>query len=59
MAAKKKISKGKRVKKTAARKRSRKQDRLVCTECGREMVVDNWGVSDRSVYCCGRVMECK
>lgn len=59
MPAKKKSVRGRRTKKAAVRKTSRKQDRLFCPECGREVVVSSWGVSDRSIYCCGRVMECR
>jgi hypothetical protein len=35
------------------------QSRVTCIECGRELWVSNWGASERSIYCCGRVMEKK
>ncbi len=35
------------------------KDRVVCYECGRELSVDKWGLTERAIYCCGRVMEKK
>jgi hypothetical protein len=39
--------------------KSASQDRVLCFECGRELVISNWGSTERSIYCCGKVMESK
>ncbi len=32
---------------------------LVCALCAREVVVNNWGISGKSLWCCGRPMKKK
>jgi hypothetical protein len=34
----------------------KKGSRLVCIPCGREVVVDCCGASDRTIWCCGKPM---
>ncbi|MBN1594977.1 hypothetical protein JW933_03530 [candidate division FCPU426 bacterium] len=60
MPAKKKSAKKKAVKKVAkkaVKKRAvPKKPRMVCFECGREMIVDKWGVAENTMICCGKEM---
>jgi len=35
----------------------RKGEKLVCVPCGREVVVNNWGVSGSTLWCCGKPMK--
>ncbi|MGE5280690.1 MAG: hypothetical protein ACM3L6_08120 [Deltaproteobacteria bacterium] len=37
----------------------RKGMRLVCVPCGRQVIVDACGVSERTVWCCGKPMAHK
>ena len=37
----------------------KKGTRLVCVPCRREVIVSNWGISDATLWCCGKPMEKK
>lgn len=37
----------------------KKGARLACVPCGREVVVDCCGVSERTIWCCGKPMAKK
>lgn len=37
----------------------KKGDKLVCVPCGREVEVDCCGVSQTTLWCCGKPMEKK
>lgn len=32
-------------------------DRLSCAPCGREVVVNSCGISEKVIWCCGRPMK--
>ncbi len=34
----------------------KKGSRLVCVPCGREVIVDACGVSQQTIWCCGKPM---
>lgn len=36
-----------------------KGSKLACIPCGREVVVDCCGVSERTLWCCGKPMKAK
>lgn len=35
----------------------KKGQKLVCVLCAREVVISNWGISSRSLWCCGKPMK--
>ncbi|MDD5019600.1 MAG: hypothetical protein PHH75_03190 [Candidatus Omnitrophica bacterium] len=37
----------------------KKGSRLVCVPCGREVVVDDCGISRQTIWCCGKPMAGK
>lgn len=37
----------------------KKGDKLMCVPCGREVVVDSCGVSEATLWCCGKPMKKK
>ena len=39
--------------------KDKKGTKLVCALCAREVVVSNWGISSRSLWCCGKPMKKK
>ena len=42
-----------------AKVKAKKGDKLVCVPCGREVVVDNCGISRTTLWCCGKPMKKK
>lgn len=34
----------------------KKGSRLVCVPCGREVIVDACGISEQTIWCCGKPM---
>lgn len=40
-----------------AKAKIKKGAKLICVPCGREVVVDNCGISETAVLCCGVPME--
>ena len=39
--------------------RRKKGQKLVCIPCGREIIIDNWGASKKTLWCCGKPMGSK
>lgn len=39
-----------------AEKKITKGSRLICSPCGREIVVTDCGITKRTLWCCGRSM---
>lgn len=37
----------------------KKGQRIVCVPCGRETIITNAGISERTIWCCGRPMSKK
>ncbi|MDO8488696.1 MAG: hypothetical protein Q7S42_01080 [Candidatus Omnitrophota bacterium] len=37
----------------------KKGAKLVCVPCGREAIISNFGVSGRTIWCCGKAMQGK
>ncbi len=37
----------------------KKEEKLVCVPCGREVTISNIGISDTTILCCGRPMKHK
>lgn len=37
----------------------KKGQKLVCVPCGREVVVDSCGISESTLWCCGKPMRPK
>ncbi len=37
----------------------KKGSRLVCVPCGREVIVDACGISQQTIWCCGKPMFSK
>ena len=35
----------------------KKGQKLVCVPCGREVIMDCCGISDTTIWCCGRPMK--
>jgi len=42
-----------------AKTKIRKGSRLVCAPCGREVIINECGISERAIICCGRPMRKK
>ena len=40
-----------------AKAKLKKGVRLACVPCGREVVIDNCGISRTTLWCCGRPMK--
>ena len=39
--------------------KAKKGSKLVCIPCGREVVIDNYGLSGSTLWCCGKAMSKK
>ena len=39
-----------------AKAKVRKGEKMVCSPCGREVIIDNCGASQRTIWCCGKPM---
>ncbi len=39
------------------KKSIKKGSKLVCVPCGREVIVDECGMSERTIWCCGKPMK--
>lgn len=37
----------------------KKGGRLVCVPCGREVIINNCGISRTTLWCCGKAMQRK
>jgi len=37
----------------------KKEEKLVCVPCGREATISNMGISETTIFCCGRPMKPK
>lgn len=37
----------------------KKEEKLVCVPCGREVTISNMGISDTTILCCGSPMKHK
>jgi len=37
----------------------RKGEKLICVPCGRQVTVDCCGISQRTIWCCGKAMKKK
>lgn len=40
-------------------KKLKRGQKLVCVPCGREVVVDDCGISGATIWCCGKPMTSK
>jgi len=40
-----------------AKTKLKRGSKLVCVPCGREVVVDDWGASEKTIWCCGEPMK--
>ena len=36
--------------------KTNKKEKFVCVPCGREVIVDAYGISEESTWCCGQPM---
>jgi len=42
-----------------AKAKVKKGTRLVCVPCGREIVIDSCGISEKTLWCCDKPMKKK
>ena len=42
-----------------AKAKVKKGARLVCVPCGREIVIDSCGMSEKTIWCCSKPMKKK
>lgn len=42
-----------------AKRKVKKGAKMVCVPCGREVVIDNFGASRTTLWCCGKPMKKK
>ncbi|MDD5108098.1 MAG: hypothetical protein PHC29_01105 [Candidatus Omnitrophica bacterium] len=42
-----------------AKVKAKKGAKLVCVPCGSEVIISNFGVSRKTLWCCGKAMQKK